>query len=258
MNSAQVLRQDIRRGAHSGLTTGRAPGFVQANLTLLPANHADDFLKFCELNPAACPVLGVSKRGAFDLPTLADDLDVRTDLPGYLVHRTGQPPLAVPDLGAVWRDDLVAVATGCWFSVEDALADAGIRLRHRELGLQGPLFKTNRETTRVGLFGGPLVVSMRPFADADVAAVKRLTSNFPQAHGAPLHEGDAAALGITDLLAPDFGEVLLPLPGETPLFWACGLTAMVALQQSGLPFFITHAPGQMLVTDLRCDAQAVE
>ncbi|RZJ12060.1 MAG: DUF1445 domain-containing protein [Haliea sp.] len=253
MNSAQVLRQAIRGGRHNGLTTGCAPGHLQANLVVLPQSDASEFLQFCAFNPMACPVLGVGEPGAADLPALAADLNLRTDLSGYLVHREGLPPQLVDDITNEWRDDLVAIAIGCWFSVEDALAVAGIRQRHRELGIQGPLFRTNRETVRAGHFGGPLVVSMRPFAANDVPAVERITAGFPQAHGAPLHAGDAGALGIADVSMPDYGEPLLPQAGEVPLYWPCGLTAMVALQQARLPLFITHAPGRMLVTDLRSD-----
>ena len=95
---------------------------------------------------------------------------------------------------------------------------------------------------------------MRPFARESVDTVCRVTSRFQRVHGGPVHQGDAAALGIADIAKPDFGEVLLPLPGEVPLYWACGPTATVALQQSGIDFFITHAPGKMLVTDCLNDS----
>ncbi|MES2051245.1 MAG: DUF1445 domain-containing protein [Pseudomonadota bacterium] len=249
MTSALGLRLAIRRGDYTGLTTGRAPGHVQANLVVLPKAHAQDFLAFCGLNPFACPVLGVSETGSPHIPLLGLDLDVRTDLPGYLIQRPGAQPEQVPDISAVWRDDLVAVAIGCWFSMEDALLQAGVRLRHVELGIQGPLFITNLQTRRKGVFGGPLVVSMRPFAKESVDVVREITSRFSRVHGGPVHAGDPAALGISDIAAPDFGEVLMPLPGELPMYWGCGLTATVALQKSGIDFFITHAPGKMLVTD---------
>jgi uncharacterized protein YcsI (UPF0317 family) len=41
------------------------------------------------------------------------------------------------------------------------------------------------------------------------------------------------------------------LPGEVPLFWGCGLTALAALERARIPFFITHAAGSMLTTDMR-------
>ena len=248
-SAAHDLRLAIRRGDFNGLTTALAAGYVQANLVVLPQKHAQDFLAFCALNELSCPVLGVSSVGSPHIPLLGQDLDVRTDLPGYLVHRSGHAAQTCTDIRFVWRDDLVAVAIGCWFSMEDALAQAGVRLRHVELGLQGPLFRTQIQARGKGIFGGPVVVSMRPFAQASVARVKQVTSRFKRVHGGPLHEGDPAVLGITDLDCPDFGEVLQPLPGEIPLYWGCGLTAMVALQNSGIDFFITHAPGKMLVTD---------
>jgi uncharacterized protein YcsI (UPF0317 family) len=137
--------------------------------------------------------------------------------------------------------------------MEDALTRAGVRLRHIELGIQGPIFRTNIETIAVGRFDGPLVVSMRPFAAGDVVTVTTVTGRFSRVHGGPIHIGDPAALGITDLSKPDFGEVLKPLPGEVPMYWGCGLTALAALERSGIPLFITHAAGAMLVTDLRND-----
>jgi uncharacterized protein YcsI (UPF0317 family) len=249
MNPAQALRLAIRHGQHSGLTTGHATGFVQANLVVLPQIHARDFLEFCRLNSAACPVLGVSAAGSPNIPELGIDLDVRTDLPGYLLHRAGQSSSEVGNITSHWRSDSVAVAIGCWFSMEGALAQAGVRMRHIELGIQGPLFKTNRACHSVGIFSGPLVVSMRPFAAESVATVRQITEQFSRVHGGPVHVGDAAPLGIVDLGQADFGEVLLPQPGEVPMYWACGLTATVALQRAGIDFFITHAPGKMLVTD---------
>ncbi len=249
MTSALELRHAIRRGDYTGLTTGRAPGHVQANLVVMPERHVHDFVAFCKFNAFACPVLGVGEAGSPRIPALGIDLDVCTDLPGYLMHRSSLAPQEVTDISYVWRDDLVAVAIGCWFSMEDALLKAGVRLRHVELGIQGPLFTTKVETRGKGIFGGPLVVSMRPFASESVDLVREVTGRFSNVHGGPFHVGDPGALGIADIARPDFGEVLLPLPDEVPMYWGCGLTAMVALQKSGIDFFITHAPGKMLVTD---------
>jgi uncharacterized protein YcsI (UPF0317 family) len=35
------------------------------------------------------------------------------------------------------------------------------------------------------------------------------------------------------------------------LFWACGVTPQVALENAKPPFCITHSPGYMLVTDMK-------
>ena len=253
LDEGAAFRALIRAGRYTGLTTGRVAGLVQANIAILPAQYAGDFVGFCQANVAACPVLAVGKPGETGLPALGRDIDIRRDLPGYRVNRDGKSS-EVGDITALWRDDLVTVAIGCWFSMEGALLRAGVRLRHLELGIQGPLFKTSRAAVPYGRFHGPLVVSMRPFRNAQVETAKRVTARFPRVHGGPLHMGDPAVLGILDVNTPDYGEVLVPEPGETPLFWGCGLTALAALESCGIPFFITHAPGKMLVTDLRNEA----
>jgi uncharacterized protein YcsI (UPF0317 family) len=253
LSDAALARRLIRAGQHHGLTTGMARGFVQANLAILPARYAQDFAGFCAANAAACPVLAQGEPGQPGLPALGADIDVRHDLPGYRVCRDGVSE-AVEDIGELWQDDFVTFAIGCWFSMEESLLRAGVRLRHMELGIQGPLFKTTRAAVPFGRFHGPLVVSMRPFAHAHVETASRITARFPRVHGAPLHAGDPAMLGITDIHQPDYGEVLIPGPDETPLFWGCGLTALAALEARDIPLFITHAPGKMLITDLRNDS----
>ena len=86
--------------------------------------------------------------------------------------------------------------------------------------------------------------------------ITNLWSNVPNtdvltgAHGAPIYWGDPKGLGIEDLSTPDYGDAVPLEPGEVPVFWACGVTAQVAVQHAGIPFAITHAPGCMLVTDV--------
>ncbi|MEJ2724600.1 MAG: DUF1445 domain-containing protein [Deltaproteobacteria bacterium] len=41
------------------------------------------------------------------------------------------------------------------------------------------------------------------------------------------------------------------LPGETPVFWACGVTSNLAANSASLPLVVTHAPGHMFVSDMR-------
>ena len=249
-------RRAIRAGRHTGITSGLAPGYAQANLAVVPAALANDFVRFCELNPFACPLLGVGAPGDPRVPALGADLDVRSDLPAYRIYENSSLTRTVSDISPWWQADSVAVAIGCWFGVEEALRAAGIRLRHLELGIQGPLFRSSLPAHSAGPFGGTQVVSMRPFARGDVNAVAALTARYPKSHGAPLHQGDPAHLGIRDLDAPDFGEPIALEEGEIPLYWGCGLTALTALEGAGLPLFITHAPGAMLITDLRNESLA--
>ena len=216
--SPREFRQDIRAGHLQGPTTGLAPGYVQTNLAIVPSAYADDFVAFCRANERACPLIAVGTPGDPCLPSLGADLDVRTDLPAYRVYRHGRHADTTGHISALWQDDHVAVAIGCWFSMEDALLRAGVRLRHVELGIQGPLFRSNLPTIDVGAFGGPLVVSMRPFRRDQIAIVKEVTSRFPRVHGGPIHEGVPSALGIADLKRPDFGEAMEVLPEKESLF----------------------------------------
>jgi uncharacterized protein YcsI (UPF0317 family) len=113
------------------------------------------------------------------------------------------------------------------------------------------MYITNRQTRPAGPFGGRMVVSMRPVPAGLVATAVTVTAQVPAVHGAPVHIGSPAALGITDLSTPDFGDPVDPADGDVPVFWACGVTPQVALMEAKLPFAITHAPGHMFVTDVR-------
>ena len=46
-------------------------------------------------------------------------------------------------------------------------------------------------------------------------------------------------------------------PTKFPVFWACGVTPQAVIAAAKLPFAITHAPGLMLVTDLKNKQLAV-
>jgi len=78
----------------------------------------------------------------------------------------------------------------------------------------------------------------------------QITSRFPTVHGAPVHIGDPALIGIRDLARPDYGDPVAVRPDELPVFWACGVTPQAVVAAARPDFCITHAPGYMLVTDL--------
>ncbi len=71
-----------------------------------------------------------------------------------------------------------------------------------------------------------------------------------------MHLGDPSLIGIADLAAPDYGDAVELRPDELPVFWACGVTPQAAIAAARPDFCITHAPGAMLVTDLRNDQLA--
>lgn len=248
---ADEVRALIRRGELDAPTAGMADGFVQANLAILPKEFAADFLDFCKANPKPCPVLGVSEPGDPSLPAVAEGLDIRTDVCGYKIFKDGRCVERVSDLAAVWWDDLVTFALGCSFSFEHALVDAGLPVRHIDCGCNVPMYKTGIATVPRGRFSGPLVVSMRPFKPADAIRAICLSDRMPLAHGAPVHFGDPAAIGIRDLARPEYGDAVPVAPGEVPVFWACGVTPQAVLENAKLPFAIAHDPGHMLITDIR-------
>jgi uncharacterized protein YcsI (UPF0317 family) len=252
--SGPEARARIRAGLWRRPTAGVASGWVQANLVVLPEASAASFGEFCARNPRPCPLLEATEAGSAKPRRIAAGADLRTDLPRYRIYRSGALLAEVDTLTDVWEQDFVGFLLGCSFSFEAALAAAGIPLRHIELGRNCAMYRTNHQCEPAGPFHGPLVVSMRPIPHNLLAETVRITSCFPHAHGAPIHIGDPAALGITDLDQPDYGDALPIRPGETPVFWACGVTPQAAAEAARLPLMITHAPGHMFVTDLRDDS----
>lgn len=244
-------RTRIRSGSFAGSTAGLAPGNVQANLVILPAALAHDFLRFAQANPKPCPVLAVSEPGDPSLPTLGREIDLRTDLPRYRVWRHGDLVEEPTDISHLWRDDLVGFAIGCSFSFEAALIEAGLEMRHITCDRTVPMFRTSIQCVPGGVFHGPLVVSMRPLRPADAIRAVQITSRFPSVHGAPVHLGLPEQIGIRDIAKPDYGDAVPVGPDELPVFWACGVTPQAAIAAVRPEFCITHAPGSMLITDLR-------
>jgi len=248
---ALTIRRQCRIGQLDTGTSGLALGCVQANLVVLPSAIADDFLRFCVRNPKPCPLVGVSEKGIPNIPSLGDDLDLRTDLPRYRIWEKGKLIDEPTDVSAYWTNDLVAFAIGCSFSFEELLIADGIPLRHIETDRNVAMYRTNIQCAPAGPFQGPLVVSMRPFKPLHAIRAIQITSRLPAAHGAPIHLGDPAQIGIPDVANPDYGDATSIMRDEIPVFWACGVTPQAAIAAVKLDFAITHAPGAMLVTDRR-------
>jgi uncharacterized protein YcsI (UPF0317 family) len=223
---------------------------VQGNIVVVPADVADDFARFCRLNPKPCTVIGVTEPGVWHVPQLGADLDLRTDLPRYRVWRDGELAEEVGDVSHLWRDDLVGFVLGCSFTFEEALTAAGIPLKHLAAGINVAMYRTTIPCEPAGPFAGPLVVSMRPLPADDVPRAIEITSRFSSAHGAPVHAGAPEEIGIVDLSSPHYGDPVEVASGEVAVFWACGVTPQAAIARAKMPFALTHAPGCMLVSDL--------
>ena len=244
-----AARQAIRRGDWTGPTAGLAPGFVQGNLAILPGALAADFMRFCQLNPKPCPLLAVGAPGDPHLPSLAGDLDIRTDVPRYRVFEHGELIDEPRDIRNHWRDDLVIFALGCSFSFEDALMQDGIELRHITHASRGADVSHLDRDHR----GGPVP---RPARGLDAAAqTRRRDPRDPDHHPlsrrarrAGAHR-QAGADRYQGHRRPDYGDAVPVNDDEIPVFWACGVTPQSVVATVKPEFCITHYPGSMLVTD---------
>jgi uncharacterized protein YcsI (UPF0317 family) len=248
-SSGADVRRAARTGALAGSTAGLALGYVQANLVVVPRSLAFDFLLFCQRNPKPCPVLDVTEAGNPEPKLVASGADLRTDLPRYRIYRQGELVEEPDNLEGYWREDSVAFLTGCSFTFESALLQAGLPVRHLEDGCNVPMYRTNIACRPAGVFHGPMVVSMRPMTASQAVRAVQVSSRFPRAHGAPIHIGEPEAIGIRDLDRPDFGDRVAFHPGEVPVFWACGVTPQAVAMEARLPLLVTHKPGHMFVTD---------
>lgn len=246
----QDVWADCRTGAWDKPTAGLAPGYAQANLVILPKADAFDFLLLAQRNPKPIPLLEVLEAGNPEPVLTSRGADIRTDVPRYRVYRDGEFVEERLEIKDLWRDDLVAFLIGCSFTFEKPLIDAGLPIRHIECGCNVPMYRTNRPLVSAGRFAGPMVVSMRPIPAHLVPKAVTVTARYPAVHGAPVHIGEPAALGIADIQKPDWGDPVPIHPGEVPVFWACGVTPQAVAIQSRPPFMITHAPGHMFITNL--------
>eukprot|EP00045_Choanoeca_perplexa_P006633 m.57180 g.57180 ORF g.57180 m.57180 type:complete len:581 (+) comp13710_c0_seq1:165-1907(+) len=232
-------------------TSGCSKGYLQANLVIIPASAAADFAEFCRLNCRACPLLFQGKPGQRDAPPLATGSDITQDVPAYQVYRRGKPMETVSNIGHLWDESMVAFYMGCSFSFEQALQQAHLPVRNVEQNVNVSMYRTNRQCDPVGPFHAQMVVSMRPMPPDCVTLAQTVTHPSVAAHGGPIHCGDPAAIGITQLEQPDFGDAVTLAPEDVPCFWACGVTSGEAVRNADLELVITHKPGSMFVSDLK-------
>jgi uncharacterized protein YcsI (UPF0317 family) len=247
----ETVRAAIRERRWTDNTKRLALGFHQANVTILRKDYAFDFMRFCQRNARALPLLDVTDPGDPTPPIAAPGADIRTDVSAYCIYRDGLLVERVSDLSAHWRADHVAFLTGCNLSLDQVLMDAGIPFPHLVRDDAFPAqYRSNIACHPAGMFAGPVVVSYRPVPASLLLRVVELTSRFPLSHGAPIHVGNPAEIGIADLGAIDWGSAPDEEPGTIPAFWACGITAQAAAAAIKIPEMITHAPGHMFITDL--------
>ena len=247
--SPSDLRSLMRNERLISQTSGMAPGHVQANLAILTADLAFDFLLFCNRNPKPCPIIEVIEAGKTEPSLTSPGSDIRTDIGLYRIYKFGNQIDEVTNISEYWRNDLVSFLLGCSFTFENALIESGIELRHISQKRNVPMYITNIPTIPAGIFSGPMVVSMRPIKRDHLVKTIQITSRFPSVHGAPIHFGNPSDIGIKDLSTPDFGDSVEVKDDEIPTFWACGVTPQSVAMSSKPPLMITHSPGYMFITD---------
>ncbi|KAI0530280.1 DUF1445 domain-containing protein [Xylaria digitata] len=271
-----AARLAARKNEYTKSTSGLAPGYLQANLIVLPSKYASDFRDFCARNPVPCPLIAES-RVPGDYATLkshlssvsgaqmARELDLRTDCPKFNVYENSQLALAgTPDIVEQWTEDHIAFLVGCSYSFESALARASFPPRHALLDRNVCMYRTNIPLNPAGVFtGGTYVVSMRPYKKADIEQIRAITRRYLPTHGECIAWGwDALErLGIRDIDMPQWGDAPLTMDGrplgdmfgnddDVPVFWGCGVTPQEAVMNASLSGVVmAHAPGHMLVLD---------
>ena len=251
MNPKDV-RQAIRDGEITFPTAGMCQGYAQANLVILPPEYAENFKKFAEANPFPCPILEIIE-GTPETYSMAEGGNIVTDIPEYFIYENGVHTKTVKDASEYWKEGYVGFLIGCSFSFEEALMKAGIEIRHIATGRNVPMYKTNIQTVKVGVFEGPTVCSMRPMTPENAKLAYDITVKFPNVHGAPVHIGDPKEIGIKDISKPDYGDSVEIYEGEVPVFWPCGVTPQAAIENAKPPIVITHSPGHMFITDIKND-----
>lgn len=249
--SPKEIRKLIKEQKITGQTSGMCAGYAQANLCILPKELAFDFLLFCTRNPRPCPVLEVGDAGSRIIKEMADNADAATDFPKYRIWKNGVLTKEVNDISDIWQSDFVYFLIGCSFSFEAELIEAGIPVRHIEESRNVPMFNTNIPLKKAGIFGGNMVVSMRPIPYDLVVKTVNVTAAMPRVHGAPIHIGNPKLIGINDISKPDYGDAVTVKDGEIPVFWPCGVTPQNAVMNAKPPIAITHSPGHMFITDIK-------
>jgi uncharacterized protein YcsI (UPF0317 family) len=242
-------RLRARRDEITGSNTGIASG-VYCNLVVVPKAFASDFRKLCMRNTVSLPLLEQMEAG-IRTSRFGIDSDISTDIPRYNVYKDGVLIKdGVQDITSEWSDQHVGFLMGCSFSLEVALAAAGLNPGNMVEGKAPPVYITSVRLNPSGVFtDSALLVSMRWYNPKDLDQVRTITRRLSKQHGEPVGWGwdYANYLGVTAQIqtkSVDFGEWYEPNEGEIPVFWGCGVTGQDVLVRAKLPgFSMTHYPG---------------
>ena len=247
------VRLACRENRLQGAASRALPGYLCVNVVMLDGIYAGEFERFCRANPKPCPLLKVTLAGQTDCPEFAEQLDIRTDLGSYNIVRDGEVVERRKEVTDLFDDRTVTFLIGSSVSFDGLLIEKGYRPAF------GPCIQmTGLECEPVGAFMGTIAVTMRSFSPDVSDAVRAYTSHFPQCHGAPLGKNNARELGIEDADRNMSGRPIQVPAGTDRLYWACGITPNLVVQQAKLPFAICYTPGHALITDIPTESLYTE
>uniref|UniRef100_H2Y4B2 DUF1445 domain-containing protein n=1 Tax=Ciona savignyi TaxID=51511 RepID=H2Y4B2_CIOSA len=252
MNPTEI-RALLRNGQHRKESTGYwAAGYKQANLAIVPSKLAKDFEKFALANSGALPLLYVSKVGELTAGDWGKNSDIRTDAPAYQIYKPlTKKCYTVSDVDC---SDMVTFYIGCSYSFSRILIENKL-LTPNSKGVS--MFRTNIDCYGSGPFQCKMIVSMKAISKTGLSKIHQITSKFSDVHGAPIHYGNPARIGIPDV--NDYiGDPTDFLENDVPVFWCCGFTAVEALMQANVERAFTHWPNSVFITDVKQEDISLE
>lgn len=265
--SPAEMRSIIRRKEWTGPDEMACLGYWKANMAIVPKDYAYEFMLYAQRNPQPCWIGASTDPGDPCPKQIAKDADLRTDLPRYRVFKDGKIVDEPTDILKYWRDDLVAFLIGAFPNTAWLLQSANVR--YRFLGA----YTSTIPCVPAGRFHGNMAVSCSIFKTGrDAVRAIQISSRYPDGHGAPVHIGDAASIGVKDFHHPDiiplinvknlqhpemYGKGYDPEPGETVMWWGCGVTPQLAALAAKIPFMVTHWPAHLFISDTRCEEWAI-
>jgi uncharacterized protein YcsI (UPF0317 family) len=261
------MRSIIRQGEWTEPNEMACFGYWKANLAVVPKDYAFMFYRFAQHNPQCLAVTETTEPGDPHPRSLAQDADLRTDLPRYRVFEKGEIVDEPTDIIKYWRDDFVAFLIGFGGNFIPALLSADVRFR--VLGA----YNSDVPCVPCGPFKGTMALGISIYkSSADAVRAIQISSRYPHGHGAPVHIGDPTSIGVKDLSHPD----IIPLigvkhfshpdmislgysqePGEIIMCWGAGPTAQRVARASKIPFMITHHPAHLFISDRRVEDFAI-
>ena len=244
-----AARAFIRSGAYTGGTAGIAPDRVQGNVCILPRSPGRSTSpRSASATRALARSSAWARRATRGCPTSATSTSARTcratASTATASWRASRP--------TSWTCGRTTWSHSCWAAASPLNCRCCRKASSCSTSSAAPSCRCTARRSRcvpAGPFKGTMVVSMRPLKPADAIRAVQITSRFPAVHGAPVHIGFPEAIGIRDIMRPEYGDAPVIGPGELPVFWGCGVTPQVAVEAARPAICITHAPGAMLLTD---------